>query len=142
MRRRGPIDEEAARLVERFDIRTPGIDVPVDTLSGGNQQKVIIARELSSDVQVLLIAQPTRGLDVGSIEFIHQQIIALRDAGAAVFLVSAELDEIMSLSDRVGVLYRGRLVGVFEGEDVTRERLGLRMATGGHDDHHEQEVAS
>jgi simple sugar transport system ATP-binding protein len=142
LRRRGPIDEEAARLVERFDIRTPGIDVPVDTLSGGNQQKVIIARELSSDVQVLLVAQPTRGLDVGSIEFIHKQIIALRDAGAAVFLVSAELDEIMSLSDRVGVLYRGRLVGVFEGEDVTRERLGLLMATGGHDDHHEHEVAS
>ena len=98
-------------------MRTPGIDVPVDTLSGGNQQKVIVARELAGDVKVLFVAQPTRGLDVGSIEFIHKQIIELRDRGVAVLLVSAELDEILSLSDRIGVLYRGRLVGEFDGKD-------------------------
>jgi general nucleoside transport system ATP-binding protein len=124
------IDEEAAVLVSEFDIRTPGIDVPVETLSGGNQQKVIIARELSREVKLLVVAQPTRGLDVGSIEFIHKQIIELRDKGVGVLLVSAELDEILSLSDRIGVLYRGRLVGVFEGENATREQLGYLMATG------------
>ena len=117
-------------LVEQFDIRTPGVSVAVDTLSGGNQQKVIVARELTGDVKALIVAQPTRGLDVGSIEFIHNQIIALRDAGAGVLLVSAELDEILSLSDRIGVLYRGSLVGIFDGADATREQLGYLMATG------------
>ncbi len=130
LRQRGPIEEDAARLVEEYDVRTPGIDVAVETLSGGNQQKVIIARELSHDVDLVIVAQPTRGLDVGSIEFIHKRIIEMRDAGAAVLLVSAELDEILSLSDRVGVIYRGRLVGTYDGEDATRERLGLLMATG------------
>jgi general nucleoside transport system ATP-binding protein len=130
IREREPIEEEARRLVARFDIRTPGIDVPVSNLSGGNQQKVIVARELTGDVKVLIVAQPTRGLDVGSIEFIHKQIIALRDAGAAVLLVSAELDEILALSDRVGVIYRGRLVGTFDAHEATRERLGYLMATG------------
>ena len=124
------IDEEARRLVAQFDIRTPGIDVPANTLSGGNQQKVIVARELTGHVEVLIVAQPTRGLDVGSIEFIHKQIIGLRDRGAAVLLVSAELDEILSLSDRIGVLYRGRLVGTFDAADATREGLGYLMATG------------
>ena len=124
------INDEATVLVAEFDIRTPGIDVPVETLSGGNQQKVIIARELSGDVKLLIVAQPTRGLDVGSIEFIHKQIIELRDRGVGVLLVSAELDEILSLSDRIGVLYRGQLVGVFEGENATREQLGYLMATG------------
>jgi len=134
IRAAGPIDAEATRLVEEFDVRTPGIHVPAETLSGGNQQKVIVARELTGDVQLLLVAQPTRGLDVGSIEFIHKQIIALRDAGAAVFLVSAELDEIMSLSDRIGVLYRGRIVGTYDIADATRERLGYLMATGSEPD--------
>jgi simple sugar transport system ATP-binding protein len=124
------VAEEAELLVDQFDIRTPGIDVAVETLSGGNQQKVIVARELSGDVKVMFVAQPTRGLDVGSIEFIHRQIIALRDQGAGVLLVSAELDEILALSDRVGVIYRGRLVGTFTGDEVTRERLGYLMATG------------
>ena len=91
---------------------------------------MIVARELSHTVKVLIAAQPTRGLDVGSIEFIHRQIIDLRDQGAGVLLVSAELDEILSLSDRIGVLYRGRLVGVYDRDDVTRERLGFLMATG------------
>ena len=124
------INDEATVLVEKYDVRTPGIEVPVETLSGGNQQKVIIARELAGDVRVLVVAQPTRGLDVGSIEFIHKQIIELRDRGVAVLLVSAELDEILSLSDRIGVLYRGRLVGTFDGKDATREQLGYLMATG------------
>ena len=130
IRNTNAIDEEATTLIDEFDIRTPGIDVAVETLSGGNQQKVIIARELSGDVKVLVVAQPTRGLDVGSIEFIHKQIIELRDRGVGVLLVSAELDEILSLSDRIGVLYRGRLVGTFEGAEATRERLGYLMATG------------
>jgi len=124
------IRSHAEELVEHYDVRTPGVDVPVDNLSGGNQQKVIIARELSGDPRVLLVAQPTRGLDVGSVEFIHRRLVEMRDAGAAVLLVSAELDEILTLADRIGVLYRGELVGEFEREDATRERLGLLMASG------------
>ena len=124
------IASEAAALVEQFDVRTPGIDVAIETLSGGNQQKVIVARELTGDVKALIVAQPTRGLDVGSIEFIHKQIIGLRDRGVGVLLVSAELDEILSLSDRIGVLYRGRLVGTFDARETTREQLGYLMATG------------
>ena len=143
--RRGIRDEEAIRveavdLVERFDIRAPGVHVPLETLSGGNQQKVIVARELTGDIDLLIVAQPTRGLDVGSIEFIHQQIIERRNQGAAVLLVSAELDEILSLSDRIGVLYRGSLVGTFDGADATREGLGYLMATGASPD--TEEVAS
>ena len=130
VRNTAAVAAEAEELVEQFDVRTPGIDVPVDNLSGGNQQKVIVARELTGDVKLLIVAQPTRGLDVGSIEFIHNQIIALRDAGVGVLLVSAELDEILSLSDRIGVLYRGRLVGTFDAADTSREQLGYLMATG------------
>ena len=136
------IAERATELVAQFDVRTPSPQVPVSTLSGGNQQKVIIARELTGHVPVLLVAQPTRGLDVGSIEFIHRQIIALRDQGAAVLLVSAELDEILSLSDRIGVLYRGRLVGTFDADHVTREELGYLMATGASPDDHEAAAAA
>ena len=124
------VREHADELIERFDIRTPGAEVALDTLSGGNQQKVIIARELSRSPGLLLVAQPTRGLDVGSIEFIHHRIVELRDQGAAVLLVSAELDEILGLADRIGVLYRGRIVGEFDRADATREGLGLLMATG------------
>ena len=130
LRREEAIEQQAAELVAQFDIRTPGPLVPVDTLSGGNQQKVIIARELTGDVKLLIVAQPTRGLDVGSIEFIHNRIIEIRDKGAAVLLVSAELDEVLTLSDRIGVLYRGALVGTFDRADATRERLGLLMASG------------
>ncbi|MCP5025554.1 MAG: ABC transporter ATP-binding protein [Actinomycetia bacterium] len=130
IRQPAAVNAEAEELIEQFDVRTPGIDVPVETLSGGNQQKVIVARELTGLVKALVVAQPTRGLDVGSIEFIHNQIIALRDQGVGVLLVSAELDEILSLSDRIGVLYRGRLVGTFAGAGATREELGYLMATG------------
>ncbi len=102
----------------------------MDNLSGGNQQKVIIAREMTGDVKLLVVAQPTRGLDVGSIEFIHRRIVEMRDQGAAVLLVSAELDEVLNLSDRIGVIYRGALVGVFDRADATRDQLGLLMASG------------
>jgi len=134
------VRSEAIELVEQYDIRTPSVDVPVNTLSGGNQQKVIVARELTGDIGMLIVSQPTRGLDVGSIEFIHQQIIGIRDRGAGVLLVSAELDEILSLSDRIGVLYRGSLVGIFDGATTTREQLGYLMATGSTPD--TEEVAS
>jgi ABC-type uncharacterized transport system ATPase subunit len=131
IRQDGPIREFARKLIRAFDIRTPGPDVPAGNLSGGNQQKVIIARELSRPIQLLVAAQPTRGLDVGSIEFIHSQIVAQRNAGKAVLLVSAELDEILALADRIGVMYHGRLVGILPRAQTTRERLGLLMAGGG-----------
>ncbi len=118
----------AEKLVETFDVRTPSIYLPASNLSGGNQQKVIVARELSRPVKLLIAAQPTRGLDVGSIEFIHSEIVKMRDQGAAVLLVSAELDEIMALSDRIAVMFEGRAVAVLDREEATREQLGLLMA--------------
>jgi general nucleoside transport system ATP-binding protein len=130
IRQLGAIDDQARDLVKRYDVRTPGIHVPVANLSGGNQQKVIIARELSGDPRLLMVAQPTRGLDVGSIEFIHRRIVEMRDAGTAVLLVSAELDEIFTLADRIGVLFRGRIVGEFDRAEATRATVGLLMASG------------
>ncbi len=130
VRNTSAIDTEAAALMEQFDVRATGASAALSTLSGGNQQKVVVARELTGDLRILVVAQPTRGLDVGSIEFIHRQIIELRDRGAAVLLVSAELDEIMALSDRIGVMYRGRLAATVDAADATREELGLLMATG------------
>ncbi len=130
VRDRGAVGSEAARLIADFDIRTPSADVAAATLSGGNQQKLIVAREFSKPVRLLVLDQPTRGLDVGSVEFIHKQAIARRDAGSAILLVSAELDEVLELSDRVAVMYRGRLVATFAADEVERERVGLLMATG------------
>jgi len=131
--RRGIIEEDvvaqnAEKLIKEFDIRTPSADTLVQTLSGGNQQKVIVARELNRPVKLVVAAQPTRGLDVGSIEFIHHRIIEQRDAGCAVLLVSAELDEVLSLSDRVAVMYKGEILDVLPIEVATRERVGLLMA--------------
>jgi simple sugar transport system ATP-binding protein len=120
----------ASELIDRFDIRTSSPQVVTGTLSGGNQQKIIMARELSGDERLLLVAQPTRGLDVGSIEFIHRQIVDRRDAGVGVLLVSAELDEILSLADRICVLYRGTLIAMMDRAEATRERIGLAMAGG------------
>ena len=120
----------ADRAVAEYDIRTPSSTVPASTLSGGNQQKAIVAREFSRDPTALVLDQPTRGLDVGSIEFIHRQIIDRRDAGAAILLVSAELDEILEISDRIGVMYRGEIVAVVDGRTANREEIGLLMATG------------
>lgn len=122
------IDQNAAALVEKFDVRTPSIYANIGTLSGGNQQKAIIAREFSRASRLLIVAQPTRGVDVGSIEFIHKQIVAMRDAGTAVLLVSTELDEILSLSDRIAVMYAGRVIDTLPAQDATRERVGLLMA--------------
>jgi len=114
--------------VAEFDIRTPSINNDVGNLSGGNQQKVIAARELSRDgVKLVVAAQPTRGLDVGSIEYIHRRIVESRDAGAAVLIVSSELDEVMALADTIAVMYRGRIVGVLDPAEATFERLGLLM---------------
>jgi len=122
------IDQNGRELIRAFDVRTPSPYVPVAKLSGGNQQKVIIARELSRSVQLLIANQPTRGLDVGSIEYIHRTIVQMRDKGCAVLLVSAELDEVLSLSDRVAVIYNGELVAVLPIAEATRERCGLLMA--------------
>ncbi len=124
----GERDDFARRLVDRFDVRTPGIYTRLGSLSGGNQQKTIVAREFSRPSRLLIVAQPTRGLDVGSIEFIHRQIVRMRDEGTAVLLVSAELDEVLSLSDRVTVIYNGRIIDTLPVEQADREQVGLLMA--------------
>jgi simple sugar transport system ATP-binding protein len=124
-------DELAADLVDRFDIRPTDIGALVVSLSGGNKQKVIVARELRDQKRLVVAAQPTRGVDVGSIEFIHNQLVAARDAGSAVLLVSAELDEIFSLADRIAVIYEGQIVDIVDPAEVTREDIGLLMAGGG-----------
>jgi simple sugar transport system ATP-binding protein len=123
--------ESAEVQIERFDIRTPSSQVSTSTLSGGNQQKVVVAREFDRELKLLILDQPTRGLDVGSIEFIHRQIIAKRDSGTAVLLVSAELDEVMEMSDRIAVMYRGRIVAELDGRTADKSEVGLLMATGG-----------
>jgi len=122
------IDKNARERIRDFDIRTPSEFIPVESLSGGNQQKVIVARELSRPIKLLIANQPTRGLDVGSIEYIHSRIVKMRDRGCAVLLVSAELDEILSLSDRIAVMYKGRIVATLPAAKATREKLGLLMA--------------
>ena len=122
------IHENAKNLVEQFDVRTPSIFVNVSTLSGGNQQKVIVAREFSRPIELLIASQPTRGLDVGSIEYIHNRIIEKRDEGTGVLLVSSELDEILALSDRIAVMYHGQIMDIVSAEDASKEYLGLLMA--------------
>jgi simple sugar transport system ATP-binding protein len=122
------INAQAEQLVAEFDVRTPGVQVAGSNLSGGNQQKMVVAREFSRPIQLLIAAQPTRGIDVGSIEFIHNQIVAKRDEGVAVLVVSSELDEIMALSDRIVVMYKGEIIDVVAREQATREGLGLLMA--------------
>jgi simple sugar transport system ATP-binding protein len=122
------IAQKAEELVELFDVRTPSIQTSARSLSGGNQQKVIVARELARPVRLLVVNQPTRGLDVGSIEFIHRRIVEARDGGVAVLLISAELDEIMSLSDRIAVMYKGHILDTLDARSATREQLGLLMA--------------
>lgn len=131
--RRGWLDwkairAEAARLAQRFDVRTPSIEIRAGTLSGGNAQKLVLARELARKPVVLLAAQPTRGLDVSAIEYVHRTLIEQRDAGIAVLLISTELDEILSLSDRIAVIYEGRIIGEMAAEDADLTRIGLMMA--------------
>jgi len=122
------VEHNALRLVHEFDIRTPSVYTPASSLSGGNQQKLVVAREFARPMRLLIAAQPTRGLDVGSIEFIHKRLIQARDQGAAVLLVSAELDEIMALSDRIAVMYKGRILATLMAGQASREEIGLLMA--------------
>ena len=122
------IMDNATQLINQFDVRTPSALVAASTLSGGNQQKVIVAREFSRPIHLLIASQPTRGLDVGSIEYIHNRIIEKRDAGLAVLLVSSELDEILALSDRIAVMYRGQIMEIVESRKANKEYLGLLMA--------------
>ncbi len=122
------IKQHARKLMQEFDLRVSGIEQTGGSLSGGNQQKMVVAREFGRNPRLLLVAQPTRGVDVGSIEFIHAQIVQLRNRGAAVLLASYEMDEIISLSDRVVVMFEGRLIGLLSSTQVDRNRLGLLMA--------------
>jgi general nucleoside transport system ATP-binding protein len=122
------IEAYARERIKQFDVRTPSPFIPASDLSGGNQQKLIVARELSRDVSILIANQPTRGLDVGSIEYIHQTLVDMRDHGVGILLISAELDEILSLSDRIAVMYEGEIVATLDAADATREELGLLMA--------------
>jgi len=124
------VAEKAKALIEKFDVRTPSIDVPARALSGGNQQKAIIAREVDRSPDLLIAAQPTRGLDVGAIEFIHEQLIKEREKGRAVLLISFELDEILHVSDRIAVLYEGKIVGIRDPKETTEQELGFLMAGG------------
>ena len=128
IRNHGEVDSNGATLVKEFDIRTPTPNLPAGSLSGGNKQKVVVARELSQNLDVVVAAQPTRGVDVGSIEFIHNQLIAARDRGTAVLLVSAELDEILSLSDRIAVIYGGKIVATLDAKSADRNQIGRMMA--------------
>lgn len=122
------IDKHAAKLIEEFDVRTPTIYTKARALSGGNQQKAIIAREIDKNPDLLIAAQPTRGLDVGAIEFVHRRLIEQRDQGKAVLLISFEMDEILHVSDRIAVIYDGRLVGIVQPEETNDRQLGLMMA--------------
>ena len=124
---RDAILSSAAELVEQFDVRTPSVFNEAANLSGGNQQKVIVAREFSRPIKLLVAAQPTRGLDVGSIEYIHRRVVEKRDEGAAVLIVSTELDEVLALGDRIAVMYHGKIVAILDSAEATPERLGLYM---------------
>ncbi|KEO84183.1 ABC transporter ATP-binding protein [Tumebacillus flagellatus] len=125
------IYEYARKLIKQFDVRTPSEFTPARALSGGNQQKGIIAREVDRNPDLLIAAQPTRGLDVGAIEFIHKKLVEQRDAGKAVLLISLELDEILNVSDRIAVIYEGQIVGIVQPEETDHDQLGLMMAGGG-----------
>jgi simple sugar transport system ATP-binding protein len=121
------INKNSTKLVKEFDIRTQSIFENVSALSGGNKQKVVLARELSRDVKLVVASQPTRGLDVGSIEFVYEKLLSERSANRAILLISSELDEVLELADRIAVIYKGEIVGEV-GSDVSREKLGLMMA--------------
>ena len=124
----GKVDRVAAELVKDFDVRTPSIDLPASTLSGGNQQKVIVAREFSRPINLLIAAQPTRGVDIGAAEYIHTRLVAARATGTAIVVISEDLDEVLALSDRVAVMFEGTIVGTVDPAVATREEIGLMMA--------------
>lgn len=136
---RGKIRAWAQTLVKQFDVRPRRPEVPVGTLSGGNQQKVVLAREFSENPDLLIAAQPTRGLDIGAAQFVHERLVEKRDTGAAILLVSAELDEIFALSDRIAVIYEGQIMGVFQAGAVNEDEVGLLM-TGGSSHAAEQSI--
>jgi general nucleoside transport system ATP-binding protein len=136
------ISDDANGRISEFDIRTPSAFNDIGNLSGGNQQKVIVAREFSRPIRLLLAVQPTRGLDVGSIEYIHTRIVQKRDDGAAVLIISTELDEVVALGDRIAVMYQGRIVAVVDPEEATFERLGLLMGGAHPEEHAAEEVAA
>ena len=122
------IAKRSQQLVDEFRVKTPSIDTPIKSLSGGNIQKVILAREISNAPKVLIAAQPTRGVDIGASEFVRGQLVAKRNEGKAVLLLSADLAEVMSLADRIAVMYKGSIVGILDnGPDLTEEELGLYM---------------
>jgi simple sugar transport system ATP-binding protein len=131
-RRLGVVHEHAVEKKKEYDIRAVSVEEPVSSLSGGNQQKVVLARELARPIKVLVASQPTRGLDVGSIEYMHRRIVEERDKGCAVLIISSELDEVLALGDRIAVMYRGRITGIVE-PGVGRERIGLMMAGAGYE---------
>jgi general nucleoside transport system ATP-binding protein len=124
---RRQIRARAEELIRRFEIKTPSSEAPMRQLSGGNQQRVVVARELSRAPKVVVAAQPTRGLDVGAIEYVTEQLRSMRAAGVGVLLISTELEEVLALSDRVAVIFRGRILGVMDRSEVDVERLGLMM---------------
>ena len=124
---RAAVNEQAAKGVKDFDIRTLSIHTMAASLSGGNQQKVVVAREFSVPVQLVIASQPTRGLDVGSIEYIHRRIVEQRDAGAAIVIISTELDEVLAVGDRIAVMFAGQIAGVLSDDDATYENIGLLM---------------
>ena len=129
----------AQELAQAFDIRTAGVDAPAGDLSGGNMQKVVLAREFSFGSPVLLVCQPTRGVDIGATEFIHEHIIQKRNQGCAVLLISADLDELFRLSDRLVTVYEGRVTGRFLTQEITKEEIGYFM-TGSREDAKEAEA--
>ncbi|MEW8956070.1 ATP-binding cassette domain-containing protein, partial [Clostridium sp.] len=124
------IREHAKKLIKEYDVRTPNEDVMASALSGGNQQKMIIAREIEKNPEVILAAQPTRGIDVGAIEYIHRRLVEERDKGRGILLVSLELDEVLALADKIAVIYDGKIVDVLDRKDATEQKLGILMAGG------------
>jgi general nucleoside transport system ATP-binding protein len=116
------------KMVEKYSVKTPTLDTPLKNLSGGNIQKLILARELSRKPKVLIASQPTRGVDIGSSEYIHQRLLEQRLAGTATILISEDLDEIRALSDRIAVMFEGRIVGIVDTKDASLQQLGLMMA--------------
>ena len=122
------IKARAKQMVDAFHVKTPSLDTPLKNLSGGNIQKLILARELARKPKVLIASQPTRGVDIGASEYIHLRLLEQREAGTATLLISEDLDEIRALSDRIAVIYEGKIMGIVDGEDATLERLGLMMA--------------
>jgi general nucleoside transport system ATP-binding protein len=141
--RKDKVREYADRLILQYDIRSgQGAITPARSMSGGNQQKAIVAREIDKNPDLLVAVQPTRGLDVGAIEYIHHQLISARDHGKAVLLVSLELEEVMNVSDRILVMYEGEIVGEFDPKSITVQELGLYMAGAKRQSHESEEYSA